>query len=196
MGACQSGRVIPSEIREYRPADESSWLRCRALSFLYTSYFDDVLITKPTYDVPSIELVASNAGQVVGVLDVAISGEAATIETIAVHPDASRSGSGAALLEEAIRRLPPEVATLDAWTREDTPANAWYQKQGFAEAFRYLHVYAKEDKEVATAVTATRPGLTPVAGFFHAKIAEEEQLRRDFARVHICRQYLMQLPRP
>ena len=36
-------------------------------------------------------------------------------------------------------------------------------------------------------------GLTPVAGFFHADIADEERLRARFERVHVCRQYVRSL---
>lgn len=181
-------------VRDYRPADEPDWLRCRVLAFLSTSYFDDVVTSKPTYQADSIELVAVRGGVLVGVLDVVIGGDVATIETIAVHPDASRSGAGSALLAEAIRRLPATVATVDAWTRGDEAANRWYLRQGFSENFRYLHVFAGDGGEIEKAVTASR-GLTPVSGFFHARIDEEDRLRKDFRRVHICRQYVRAIAR-
>lgn len=34
--------VSGAQIRDYRDPDEASWLRCRVLGFLDTSYFDDV----------------------------------------------------------------------------------------------------------------------------------------------------------
>lgn len=181
-------------VRDYRRADESDWLRCRVLAFLATSYFDDVVTSKPTYEAESIELVARRGAELVGVLDIAVTGDVATIETVAVHPDASRTGAGSALLVEAIRRLPRTVGVLDAWTREDAAANAWYLSQGFAENFRYLHVFAGDGGEIERAVTAT-PGLTAVSGFFHARIDEEVRLRDAFRRVHICRQYVRTLDR-
>jgi ribosomal protein S18 acetylase RimI-like enzyme len=162
------------------------------LAFLATAYFDDVVQSKPVYDGTSVELVALDGDTVVGVLDVSLEGAAATIETIGVHPDHERRRIGTALLEEAIGRLPAEVETLDAWTRDDVAANGWYQKSGFAEQFRYLHVYAS-GAEADLAVETARFALTPVAGFFHADIAAEEELRAKFRRVHICRQYVKRL---
>ena len=92
-------------IRDYDGDDERSWLRCRALGFLETGYFDDVLQAKPTYDTSSIELVAATStGTVTGLIDVTIDGGSATIETVAVHPDGSRRGVGTALLAAAIER--------------------------------------------------------------------------------------------
>lgn len=37
-------------IRSYRHEDEVQWVRCRALSFLDTAYFDHVLREKEKYD--------------------------------------------------------------------------------------------------------------------------------------------------
>ena len=176
-------------VRQYEPADEQGWLRCRVLAFLRTSYFDDVVQSKPTFDGPAIELVAVDRGDVVGVIDVSIQGTASTIETIGVHPDYERRGIATALLDEALRQLPPEAESLDAWTRGDIAANGWYQRSGFREQFRYLHVYAR-DEEVEAAIERTRRELIPVAGFFHADASAEEEMRAVFRRVHVCRQYV------
>ena len=176
-------------VRPYEAADEQGWLRCRVLAFLASAYFDDVLRTKPQFAGAAIELVAIEGGEVVGVLDVTVEGSAATIETIGGHPDHARRGVAAALLADALRRLPGEVESLDAWTRDDAAANAWYQKSGFREEFRYLHVYARDD-ETDRAVERSLSGLTPIAGFFHADIAREAEMRDAFRRVHICRQYV------
>ena len=181
-------------IRDYTEADEPSCLRCRALGFLDTSYFDDVVRVKPTYESPSVELVAVTSLSVHGLIDVVVDDDAATIETVAVHPDAARRGLGSRLLEAAIDRLPGNVTTLDAWTRDDPAANAWYQRNGFRETFRYLHVYASDSTEAAMAVRDARPDLTLVAGFFHAEIEQERALRTEFSRVHVCRRYERRLP--
>jgi ribosomal protein S18 acetylase RimI-like enzyme len=124
----------------------------------------------------------------VGLIDVAIEGDSATIETIAVDPSRYRSGIGSALLDEAITRLPATVRSLDAWTRDDEQANAWYAAKGFVETVRYLHVYASTPEETASA-SGNRTHLTLVKGFFHAPIEAESQLRAAFRRVHICRRY-------
>lgn len=60
----------PSVIRRYQHQDEVGWLRCRALSFLSTPYFDDVRSSKDRYENPAIELVAESGDLVVGLLDV------------------------------------------------------------------------------------------------------------------------------
>jgi ribosomal protein S18 acetylase RimI-like enzyme len=57
-----------------------------------------------------------------------------------VHPTVQRTSLASALLDAALAQLPPTVTTLDAWTREDAPANAWYVAAGFRETYRYLHV--------------------------------------------------------
>jgi ribosomal protein S18 acetylase RimI-like enzyme len=185
-------------VREYRPEDEVAWVRCRTLAFLGTSYFDDVFTTKPQYETPSIDLVATRsmgAMGVVGLLDVAVNGELATIETIAVHPDEAGGGIGTALLEAALRLLPHDVATVDAWTREDAAANAWYLGRGFEETYRYLHVFATGTCEMEASIRQPAPGLTPAAAFFHADIGTEATMRQQFRRVHVCRRYELSMGR-
>ena len=87
------------DIREYKPADESSWLRCRVLSFLDTSYYDDVARAKPEIPAPGMELVAVDQREtVLGIMDISIDGELATIDTVAVHPDHQHDGIGRSLL--------------------------------------------------------------------------------------------------
>ncbi|MDQ1375181.1 MAG: hypothetical protein QOJ09_2519 [Actinomycetota bacterium] len=162
------------------------------LAFLDTAYFDDVLTAKPEYE-NAIQLVAVDGSALVGLLDVAVEGEAATIETIAVDPSRYRSGVGSALLDEAKTRLPATVRSLDAWTRDDDQANGWYAAKGFVETLRYLHVYASSPEEAASAIRSPMHDLTLVKGFFHAPIEAESQLRESFHRVHICRRYELAL---
>lgn len=178
------------EIRRYEPKDEMRWTRCRTLAFLDTAYFDDVLQSKPIYEDDSIEVVAFDGDDLVGLIDVSCDKTTATIETIAVHPDRQGIGLGTALLSEVVEHLPALVASVDAWTRDDAAANAWYQGQGFVESYKYLHVYAN-DEEITHASLTTRSGLTPVAGFFHADLKDEKELRALFSRVHVCRQYVL-----
>ncbi|MFD9945073.1 GNAT family N-acetyltransferase [Nonomuraea sp. NPDC059023] len=182
-------------LRDYARADESSWLRCRVLAFLRTAYFDDVAPAKPAIAAPGFELVAADRhGTVLGLMDVAVRGELATIETVAVHPDHQHAGIGRALLEQAMTRVRtmPTVTALDAWTRDDPDALRWYRAMGFRESDHYLHVYATAG-EPERALTGARPGLFPVSVFLHAGLAEEERLRREFARVHVCRRFSITL---
>lgn len=176
-------------VRDYEAADETSWLRCRVLGFLGTSYFDDVVTAKPRDD---LELVAVDGGAVVGVLDISVPGAEATIDTIVVHPDHQGRGIATALLGEAVRRLVLcGVQTLDAWTRDDEPALKWYARNGFVETTRYLHVYANGD-EVGTVVSA-RHGLVPARAFLHGRIEREAEMRQRFERVHVCRRLVREI---
>jgi len=177
--------VRTEQIRAYEPSHEELWLRCRVLSFLHTCYYDDVLVTKPRYDHPSVELVAVADGLVVGVLDVAVRGELATIETIAVHPDHQALGIATGLLDHALPQLRELGATeVDAWTREDPSALRWYSGQGFAETENYVHVYPSGE-ETAKAVLHTQ-GFAVVGAFLHAATASEPDLRAQFKRVYRC----------
>ncbi|HEY9290300.1 MAG TPA: GNAT family N-acetyltransferase [Microlunatus sp.] len=182
-------------IRPYQPTDETGWLRCRVLSFLDTGYYDDVCRTRPRKDDLAVSLVAVSDNQVVGLIDVTVAGTAATIDSIAVHPDCQHHGLGSRLLESALEQLSPQVSSIDAWTREDEAANRWYQSHGFHEHDRYLHVY-KDWDESTDGITAPRPLSAPVTAFMHASIEHEAELRSRFRRVYICRQYLKIISAP
>lgn len=179
-------------IRPYEAPDADGWLRCRLLAFLGTCYYDDVHPARDTFALPSIQLVAIGHDLLVGLIDVEIDGAAATIDCIAVHPDHQRAGIGDRLLAAALERLPSTVTTLDAWTREDPSALAWYAGHGFTERYRYLHVY-KGWAESADGFTAPEPLTPPVMAFYHAAIEHEADLRARFARVYVCRQFLREL---
>lgn len=179
-------------VRRYRPADLDSWLRCRLLGFFDTDYYDDVWTTRPSYAHPSNQLVAVVGDQVLGILDVVIDGQLATIETVVVHPDARGGGIATALLRRAVDELPAEVSSLDAWTREDEAANCWYRHAGFVEDHRYLHVYL-EPGEPADGFTVPTGLSGPVKAFLHAGIDDEDRIRAAFRRVYICRRYVRDL---
>jgi ribosomal protein S18 acetylase RimI-like enzyme len=174
---------VRSVVRDYEAADEPSWLRCRVLGFLGTSYYDDVWPAKRRAD---LELVVVDGDVVVGVLDVSVPGAEAVVDTVAVHPDARRRGIATALLTEAVRRLERcGVRTLAATTREDRPVLGWLAGNGFVEVSRDLHVYASAD-EVGTVLSA-RHGLVAAGAFLHARIERETEMRQRFERVHVCR---------
>ena len=180
------------KIRDYRTPDEGSWLRCRLLSFFDTDYYDDVKISKTTFTNDHVDLVADNGTRIVGILDVEINGDTATIDSIAVHPDAQREGIASKLLDELLRRLREHVTSLDAWTRGTESANGWYSSVGFSENQRYLHVY--KDEASGDDGFETPAGLSrPVIAFMHAPIELEDAVRGRYSRVHVCRQYLMEI---
>lgn len=187
-------------IRDYAAGDEAEWLRCRVLAFLGTSYFDSVERRKPAIPEPGFSLVAVSGGAVVGLMDVEVEGAEATIESVAVHPDRRSEGIARTLLEDALGRLSRlGVETLDAWTRDDAEVLAWYRAMGFSEGDHYLHVYADlyaEQGEPDRAIGSRRDGLRPVKVFLHAAMADEERLREQFSRVHVCRRFVRAIPGP
>lgn len=173
-------------LRAYQPADEQSWLRCRLLSFLGTCYYDDVLTRRPKS--PAVQLVALHEEVVVGVLDIEIEEQLATIDTIAVHPDHQHRGIASALLDRARAELPASLTTLDAWTREDVAAHAWYRATGFSESEHYLHVY-KSGTDPDDGWLSPSHLTSPLTAFCHARLEHEEALRAEFARVYVCRRF-------
>src|SRR5699024_11481478 len=106
------------EIRNYKTADEKGWVRCRVLSFLDTAYYDDVHREKETFENPSIELVAIDDEQVVGLIDIEYDtedekvcseeGNGGRFWNLAENPECQGRGMGPALTErageEAIKR--------------------------------------------------------------------------------------------
>ncbi|GAA5020613.1 GNAT family N-acetyltransferase [Actinopolymorpha pittospori] len=182
------------QIRPYQRSDAASWLRCRLLSFFSTNYYDDVAVERPRYAAPAIQRVAVVDEAVVGLIDVAVAGAKATIEVLAVHPEHARRGLGTALLHSVLTELRDAgaVETLDVWTREDVPANRWYLRSGFTEAFSYLHVYKSHEDDAAGFQSPA--GLDPpLTAFVHAPREREAELRRRFRRVYVCRRYVRAL---
>lgn len=182
------------QIRPYHRSDAASWLRCRLLSFFPTDYYDDVAVERPCYVHPAIQRVAVVDEAVVGLIDVAVAGADATIEVLAVHPEHARRGIGTALLHSVLADLRDAgaVETLDAWTREDVPANRWYLRSGFTEVFSYLHVY-KGYEDDATGFQSPAGLDPPLTAFVHAPRDREAELRGRFRRVYVCRRYVRAL---
>jgi ribosomal protein S18 acetylase RimI-like enzyme len=179
-----------TEIRAYRNTDASSWLQCRLLSFFPTEYYDNIVVDRPVFENPAHRLVAVEDDTVVGLMDVEVFTDRATIDVLAVHPEHQRHGLATRLLDAVVPRL--RVGVLDAWTRGDASANEWYQRSGFAENFRYLHVYKSWQDDADGFETPEGLGK-PVTAFMHAPIALEASMRQRFARVHVCRQYVRSL---
>lgn len=175
-------------ITSYHPSHQTSWLRCRVLGFLDTCYYDDVWATRP--DDCQIQLVALEGDQVVGILDIEIADELATIATIVVHPDHRRSGIADRLLSEGRSQLPGSVTVLDAWTREDESALAWYRRHGFVESEHYLHVHKSYDESDEGFGAPERLG-PPVLAFCHAQLADQDRLRAAYQRVYVCCRFSM-----
>jgi ribosomal protein S18 acetylase RimI-like enzyme len=83
---------------------------------------------------------------------------------IAVHPDAQRTGAGAALMSEVERRLDERRARLlviETSSRDDyAPTRRFYQKRGYMEAARLRDFYDQgDDRVVLTRRFPPGPGL-------------------------------------
>ena len=184
-------------VRRYRVEDETGWVRCRALSFLTSAFFDDVRREKEHYARPAIELVAESGDGIVGLLDVECEEEPGTVCSsrpglggmiwhLAVHPDHQRRGIGKALLREAERPATNRgLVRFEAWTRDDEHAQAWYESNGFAQVESYLHVYVELDEGLRELFPVT-DGLRPVKLFAHYTGEQREEIRARYARVHDC----------
>jgi ribosomal protein S18 acetylase RimI-like enzyme len=184
-------------IRPYRPSDEETWLRCRVLSFLGSAYFDSVEREKERYERPSVELVAEEDGELVGLIDVECEevpgtvcserpGLGGMIWHLAVHPDRQRTGIATALLQES-ERLARErgLVRFEAWTRDDAHVQAWYESRGFVQVDSYLHVYVDLADGLRDLLPITE-GLRPVKLFAHYVGPDKDEVRHRFARVHDC----------
>ncbi|MDE5977546.1 MAG: GNAT family N-acetyltransferase [Turicibacter sp.] len=182
------------EIRDYQKEDETGWVRCRVLAFLDTAYYDIVLRKKEIYKHPTIELVAIEDYQVVGLLDVEYEEEPNTICTahetlggmiwhLAVHPDYRCKGIGTALLEEAQKRLKDcQITYLEAWMRDDKWVQRWYLNRQFMKLSTYLHVYVNETNGIKSTIS----GLIPVQSFCQYTGEEREKIKKRYKRVHEC----------
>ncbi len=135
--------VGDTAIREYVPADEEQWLRCRVLSLLDGTSYDDVLTARPEYRGESVCLVAMDGGELVGLIDVEVDARGdemcafagrrgAVIRHLAVLPECRRLYVATRLWRAARERLNTlGVNCCEAWTQEDEPANRWYLANGF-----------------------------------------------------------------
>lgn len=152
------------KIQKYTPEYEDSWLRCRVLAYLYTSLYEDVETSKPTFEGrPSIELIAIEDGIVVGLLDMVLDTEqlktsflaqglGAFLKVIAVHQDYQSKGIGRKLYETALKELEnTPIEFIELYTRGDEQANHFYKKLGFellAETYDVFGVEKDKSKSI------------------------------------------------
>lgn len=187
-------------IHAYSERDEDGWVQCRVLSFLDTSYYDDVYREKESYDNPSIELVAEHEGTIVGLIDIELDTTERTVCTgdeiggmiwhLAVHPDFRRRGIAMNLLDEASRRAGDKgIRFLEAWTRDDEATVSWYTNQGFDRRDSYLHVYLTR-KDAESVCGSKIEGLSINSAFAQYVGDDESQVRERFDRVHDCQQFV------
>ncbi|OFI48792.1 GNAT family N-acetyltransferase [Floricoccus tropicus] len=136
------------EIRSYSDTDEKEWVYTKALSYLFSPFFDDMETSKTRFNPEiykdSIELVAVIDGQIVGILDIGIYNEDASrnymyyqgdsvayFTNLAVHPDFQKKGIAKKLFEVARNKLiEKNVEALSIFTRKSDATLELYKKWG------------------------------------------------------------------
>lgn len=188
------------KIREYKDTDELEWVRCRVLSFLDSSYFDNVLRQKEHYENPTIELVAEEDSKIIGLIDVEYEAEkgkvcykadelGGVIWHLAVLHEYRNQGVATLLLNEATVRLKNKsVKRLEAWTRDDKWVNDWYKRRGFKWKESYLHVYTEGNE--CDEITESKIKRLFICNCFAHYIGDNKQeIKEKFKRVHECNLY-------
>ena len=142
-------------IRDYVDADESDWVRCRLISFLDSSYYDDVKTAKETYEHPSLCLVAEVDNAIVGFIDIEyeknvgdvcyLNGKlGAVMWNLGVLPEYRQQGIASMMLECAKEKLQElGIKRIEAWTQDDKLSTRWYEKQDFKLKEAYINAYVE-----------------------------------------------------
>jgi ribosomal protein S18 acetylase RimI-like enzyme len=194
------------KIREYKDSDERGWVKCRLISFLETSYFDDIKKEKEKYLHPSICLVAEDNGVIVGFIDVEYEeqegdvcylagGLGAVIWHIGVLPEYSRRGIATRLWLTAKEKLLNKgIKRFEVWTQDDAAATSWYLKQGFMLKEAYLNAFIKgtvNDIHIKKYINLDTIGeIYGVRCFnFEAPIEQKNELEKICYRLHEVRMY-------
>ena len=136
------------KIQIYDSTYEKSWIYTKALSYLFSPFFDDMSRRKDEFtEEPyqdSVALTAVEDDQVVGLLDIGIYTEEAShsyayypgekiayFANLAVHPDFQNQGIASQLFQTAREQLhEKKVEALVIFTRDGEQANHLYQKWG------------------------------------------------------------------
>ena len=192
--------------REYTPSDEKEWVRCRVLSFLDSSYYDDVRTTKETYEHPSVCLVAECGGHLIGFIDIEYErtagdvcylkgGLGAAIWHLGVLPEYRRQGVARKLWHMAKNMLNElGIHRFEVWTQDDKASCGWYEQNGFQLKEAYLNAFIRgslEDDAVAGMLNLNSMGN--IYGIrclnFEAPIERKAELEKVCYRLHEVRVY-------
>lgn len=194
------------EIRIYKETDKTSWIRCRVLSFLDSSYFDDVQNFREEYENPVIQLVAIDKGEVVGFLDCEYEEETGdvcyfegarggVIWHLGVLPEYRQLGLASKLWHVAKEMLFEKgIHRVEVWTQDDEAATKWYLKQGFVFKEAYLNAFLKgnsKDPNIQKFLNlATCGEIYGIRNFnFEAPIERKAELAKICYRLHEVRVY-------
>ncbi|MGI6192922.1 MAG: GNAT family N-acetyltransferase [Christensenellales bacterium] len=197
---CLKGRKMI--IRKYCDNDEQAWIRCRAIAFLDSSYWNDVKTEKEKYDKPSISLIAEKDGQIIGFIDTEIDSEHASccregernavIWHLGVLPEYRRLSMAKKLWEETKKRLLAEnIHYCEVWTQEDEPANRFYQKMGFTleEDQTWLRCYSQGRRCAELLNEKLGDIYGPEQLIFDAPVSRREELKDFCYRMDEVRLY-------
>lgn len=189
-------------IRKYVNSDEQAWLRCRVVSFLDCSYWNDVKTSKEKYCKPSISLVAEEGSIIIGIIDIEIDsddllykdkGRGAIIWHMAVLPEYRRCGVANRLWEQAKAELMKNgVSYCELWTQDDIAANSFYNKIGFAldKSQTWIRCYAQGEKCKELLNQSFVDGIYgPEELIFDASQSRKEELEKICYRINEVRLY-------
>jgi len=191
------------KITHFKQQYEQSWLRCRALAFLDSAYYDDIHTSKEAYKNPVISLIAINdQEQVIGFLELEYEQTANSVCSkneqlpehlagmiwhVGIHPDYRKKGIAKALLNEAIQQAKEQnLQRLEAWTRDDQFVNDWYTKNGFRLKDEYVHWYFDshhDDKALLNKILDIKGNTKPIIRIYgqaRAMTNEISQLKRKY----------------
>lgn len=194
------------EIREYREADKQSWIRCRVLSFLESSFYDDVQRSREKYENPVIQIVAINEEEVIGFLDCEYETKpgdlcyfegtrGGVIWYLGVLPEYRGMRLATRMWETAKGKLQEQgIHRIEVWTQDDNAANNWYIRQGFIFKEAYLNAFVKGDKkDKMMQQFLDLDHIGEVYGIrnlnFEAPIERKEELAKICYRLHEVRAY-------
>jgi len=189
-------------IREYRKSDEREWLRCRVVSFLDCSYWNDVKTVKEEYTHPSISLIAEENGMIIGLIDIELDsddltctdkGRGAIIWHMAVLQEYRKTGIAKKLWNSALKELHSNgVQYCEVWTQDDVAANSFYNSIGFKidDSQTWIRCYA-EGKKCNELVDHTAIGeiYGPEQLIFDAPVSRREELNGLCYRINEVRLY-------
>ncbi len=192
-------------IRTYRDSDEQGWLRCRVVSFLDCSYFNDVKRKKEIYPHPSVDLVAEDNGNIAGLLSAELdsdelsinAGRGAIIWHMAVLPEYRSRGVATKLWKTARRMMLSQgISYCELWTQEDVAANGFYRSIGFSlmEDHTWIRCYAR-GAEGLLLLNGEAIGniYGPEALVFGAPTSRKDELGRHCYRIDEVRLYSRRL---
>ena len=191
-------------IRTYNSSDEENWLKCRLVSFHDSAYYDDVYTKKPTFDNPSLELVAEINGEIIGIIDLekdnkdgsicyCKTGLGAMVWTIAVLPDYRRLGIASQLILKSVDwAKSKDIDFIEAWTRDDKWVLDWYESVGFSRFHSYWHIYFKGDNAKAL-FKSNDKDISPQSVFAHSNKDPKTLDQNKIDRFYKCSGYKIEI---